>query len=71
MNDESLAPGICVHRSGGGGVENLRLKSKEMALGPPGISVLLGRHHRRAADRSSSSAHSASGGDKGGWGSAR
>jgi hypothetical protein len=41
MNDESLAPGICVHRIGGGNVENLRLKSKEMALSPPGISVLL------------------------------
>lgn len=42
MNGESLPPGICVHRIGGGKVENLRLKSKEMALSPPGISVLLG-----------------------------
>ena len=42
MNDESLAPGSCVHRIGGGDVENLRLKSKEMGLSPPGISVLLG-----------------------------
>ena len=29
-----------IHRIGGGGVENLRLKSQEAKLTPPGISVL-------------------------------
>lgn len=30
-----------IHRIGGSNVENLRLKSKETKLNPPGISVLL------------------------------
>ncbi len=38
----ALAPNLLVHRLGGGSVENLRLKPKEAALTPPGISVLLG-----------------------------
>jgi hypothetical protein len=29
-----------IHRIGGGSVENLRLKSRESTLNPPGISVL-------------------------------
>jgi hypothetical protein len=29
-----------IHRIGGGGVENLRLKPREVRLNPPGISVL-------------------------------
>ncbi len=36
-----LAPETPVHRIGGGAVENLRLKPKEEAMSPAGISVLL------------------------------
>jgi hypothetical protein len=37
-----LLPETAVHRVGGGGLANLRLKPKEEALKPPGFSVLLG-----------------------------
>jgi hypothetical protein len=39
---EASVAEIVVHRIGGASVENLRLKSKEKTLVPPGISVLLG-----------------------------
>ena len=31
-----------IHRIGGGGIENLRLKPTELGIDPPGISVLRG-----------------------------
>ncbi len=37
------------HRIGGGSVENLRLKPREMKLHPPGISVLKAPTARQAA----------------------
>lgn len=40
-----------IHRIGGGGVENLRLKPQEAQLNPPGISVLKTPTPREAADQ--------------------
>lgn len=37
-----------IHRIGGGSVENLRLKSREAQLNPPGISVLQAASHAEA-----------------------
>lgn len=39
-----------IHRIGGGGVENLRLKPLETRLNPPGISVVKAPTPREAAD---------------------
>lgn len=40
-----------VHRIGGASVENLRLKPREAALAPPGISVLVCDSPQEAADQ--------------------
>jgi hypothetical protein len=47
----ALPPGTVVHRIGGGAVANLRLKAREEALTPPGISVLLGGTAVQAAEQ--------------------
>jgi hypothetical protein len=47
----ALAPGLVVHRIGGGAVANLRLKPRERSLTPPGISVILGGTPQDAADQ--------------------
>jgi len=39
---ENSGSDVPVHRLGGGSLDNLRLKSKEMDLVPPGISVFVG-----------------------------
>lgn len=44
-----VSPDTVVHRIGGGGVNNLRLKTKEESLDPPGISVFLGGTPEEAA----------------------
>ncbi len=46
---EDIAPDMAVHRIGGGNVANLRLKSMEKKLIPPGISVFLGGSPQQAA----------------------
>ena len=42
MQEDNPVPDVAVYRLGGGTLENLRLKPKEMTLTPPGISVFLG-----------------------------
>jgi hypothetical protein len=44
-----VPPETVIHRIGGVNVENLRLKPREEALTPPGISVLLGGTPAQAA----------------------
>src|SRR5689334_17364417 len=44
-------PETAVHRIGGGFIENLRLKPKEMSLAPPGVSVLLGGTAQESAQQ--------------------
>jgi hypothetical protein len=48
---EEIAPDTIVHRIGGSGIENLRLKARERNLDPPGISVLLGGTPAAAAEQ--------------------
>jgi hypothetical protein len=46
-----MLPGTVVHRIGGRAIANLRLKPRERALTPPGISVLIGGTPQEAADQ--------------------
>jgi hypothetical protein len=46
-----ISPDTAVHRVGGGGVKNLRLKPREEVLSPPGFSVLLGGTPAEAAEQ--------------------
>jgi len=46
-----IPPDTTIHRIGGGGVGNLRLKEKEESLDPPGISVFLGGMPDEAAEQ--------------------
>jgi hypothetical protein len=48
---EEIAPDTSVHRIGGAHVENLRLRPREQALTPAGVSVLLGRTPAEAAEQ--------------------
>ncbi len=47
----TLADGVIVHRVGGAGLENLRLKPVEERLQPPGFSLQVGGTPFEAADR--------------------
>jgi len=47
----TLSPDTTVHRIGGGGLMNLRLKPPEKSLVPPGFSVLLGGTPPEAAEQ--------------------
>jgi hypothetical protein len=47
----ALTPETAVHRIGGGGIANLRLKPAEEGLRPPGFSVLLGGTPDEAAEQ--------------------
>jgi hypothetical protein len=46
-----MAPDTVVHRIGGRDIANLRLKQKEQALSPPGISLLAGGSPAEAAEQ--------------------
>ena len=39
LSFQPISPDVFVHRLGGAGIDNLRLKTKEQTLLPPGISV--------------------------------
>ena len=46
---EDVAPGLAIHRVGGGSVANLRPSALDQQEDPPGLSMLLGGTPREAA----------------------